>query len=156
MPEIRAAASAVIGAPPRIVYGIISDYRHGHPSILPPKYFANLTVEEGGTGAGTRITFEMRSLGTIQRFRGEITEPQPGRQLVETYPDVGIQTVFTVDPRGDGQSSFVTIATSYRKLGLRGWLDWLVAPAFLRTVYAAELRLLAAQATTPLAGQAPA
>ena len=143
MPEIRAAASALIEAPAPIVYGIIADYHRGHPAILPPRYFGPLRVEEGGTGAGTRISFEMRSFGTVQRFRGDVTEPEPGRRLVETYPDMGIETVFTVDPVDGGRRSRVTIATSYRKPGLRGWLERLVAPALLRTVYTAELGLLA-------------
>lgn len=143
MPEIRAAASALIEAPAPAVYGIIADYHRGHPTILPPGYFGPLRVEEGGTGAGTRMSFDMRSFGTVQRFRGDVTEPEPGRRLVETYPDMGIETVFTVDPVDGGRRSRVTIATSYRKPGLRGWLERLVAPAFLRTVYRAELRLLA-------------
>lgn len=146
MPEIRAMSSALIPASPPTVYGLIADYHRGHPSILPPKYFENLTVEQGGVGAGTRISFEMRSFGTVQRFRGDVTEPEPGRRLVETYPDMGIETVFTVDPVDGGRRSRVTIATSYRRPGLRGWLERLVAPAFLRGVYAAELRLLAERA----------
>lgn len=151
MPEIRAAASAVIEAPSAAVYGIIADYHRGHPSILPPKYFGDLRVEEGGIGAGARISFDMRSFGTLQHFRGEVAEPEPGRRLVETYPDIGIETVFTVDPVDGGRRSRVTIATSYRKPGLRGWLERLLAPAFLRGVYAAELRLLAERAAGPAA-----
>jgi uncharacterized protein YndB with AHSA1/START domain len=149
MPDIHARASALIEAPPATVYGIIADYHRGHPGILPPKYFGSLRVEEGGTGAGTRISFEMRSFGTVQRFRGEITEPEPGRRLVESYPDMGIETVFTVDPVDGGRRSRVTIATGYRKPGLRGWLERLLAPAFLRTVYTAELGLLAERAAGP-------
>jgi len=155
MPDIRAASSAVIPAPAPIVYGLIADYHQGHPSILPPKYFRNLTVEEGGRGAGTRISFEMRSFGKIQRFRGEVAEPEPGRRLVETYPDSGIETVFTVDPADEGRSSLVTIASSYHKPGLPGWFDRLLAPVFLRTVYAAELRLLGEQAAATMPHGAP-
>jgi hypothetical protein len=89
MPEIYAASSAVIAAPPPIVYGLIADYRQGHPSILPARYFQNLQVEEGGVGAGTRISFQMRSFGRIRRFQAQVTEPEPGRQLRETYTDAG-------------------------------------------------------------------
>jgi Polyketide cyclase / dehydrase and lipid transport len=146
MPEIRATASAEVPAPPAIVYGIIADYHQGHPSILPPQYFQNLTVEAGGIGAGTQISFEMRSFGQTRHVRGHVTEPEPGRRILETYPEFGIETDFTVDPLDSGQRSRVTIATRYQKAGLAGWIERLVSPVFLRTVYAAELRLLAERA----------
>ena len=146
MPEMHARSSAVIAAPPPIVYGLIADYRQGHLSILPPRYFQNLQVEEGGVGAGTRISFQMRSFGRVRRFHAQVTEPEPGRQLRETYPDTGMTTTFTVDPEDAGQSSRVTIATRYTKAGLAGWLERWLAPRFLRAVYGAELRELGVQA----------
>jgi hypothetical protein len=149
MSEIRATASAEIPAPPTIVYGIIADYHQGHPSILPPQYFQNLTVEAGGIGAGTQISFEMRSFGQTRRVRGHVAEPEPGRRILETYPEFGIETDFTVDPLDGGQRSRVTIATRYQKAGLAGWIERLVSPVFLRTVYAAELQLLAERAAGP-------
>src|SRR5512135_32482 len=156
MPEIRAVSCALIPAAPATVYELIADYQRGHPSILPPKYFQNLTVEEGGFGAGTRISFQMCSFGTVRQVQAQITEPEPGRRLVETLSDIGIVTEFTVEPVAGTQSSRVTIGTRYRKPGLRGWLERLLAPAFLRTVYVAELRLLAERARTAQARRAPA
>jgi hypothetical protein len=152
MPRIEASASALIPAPAPVVYGIIADYEEGHPAILPPRFFQNLTVMEGGTGAGTRIAFQMRSFGATRAVRARISEPEPGRRLVETLED-GTETAFTVAPEADGRSSRVTIATSYQRAGLRGRLEGLLAPRFLRSVYAAELRTLAevASARTPRA-----
>jgi polyketide cyclase/dehydrase/lipid transport protein len=146
MPRIEASASALIPAPAPIVYGIIADYEDGHPAILPPRFFQNLTVVEGGTGAGTRIAFQMRSWGTTRDLRARITEPEPGRRLVETFDD-GTETAFTVAPEADGRSSRVTIATSYQRPGLRGRLEGFLAPRFLRSLYTAELRTLAAVAS---------
>jgi hypothetical protein len=146
MAEIHATSSAVIPAPPPIVYGIIADYHRGHPSILPPRYFQNLQVEEGGVGAGTRISFQMRSLGRVRRFRARVSEPEPGRQLRETYQETGMATTFTVDPEDTGHHSRVTIATRYTKAGLAGWLERWLAPGYLRAVYTAELRELTVQA----------
>lgn len=147
MPEIRASSSAVIPAPPRVVYRIVADYHQGHPSILPPKYFSDLVVEEGGVGAGTRIRFEMRSFGGMRTFRAAVTEPEPGRRIEERYDDSDMVTAFTFDraPSGDG-GTLVTIETRYRRGGVRGWMERLLAPAFLRTVYRAELAELARQA----------
>jgi hypothetical protein len=152
MAEIHVTASAVIPAPPSIVYGLIADYRRGHPSILPPEYFQNLQVHAGGIGAGTRITFQMRVLGQTHHFFARISEPEPGRRLVERYPETGMVTTFKVDPEGAGKRSRVTITTAYTKAGLAGWFERLVAPRFLRTVYAAELGLLELEATARMAG----
>jgi len=146
MPGIHATSSAVIAAPPPIVYGLIADYRQGHVSILPTRYCRNHQVEEGGVGAGTRTSFHMRSFGRVRRFHAQVTEPEPGRQLRETYPDTGMATTFTVDPEDAGQSSRVTIATRYTKAGPAGWLERWLAPRFLRAVYSAELRELGVQA----------
>jgi len=41
----------------------------------------------------------MRVFGKAQAFRADITEPQPGRMLVETHLDFNrAVTTFTVDP----------------------------------------------------------
>jgi hypothetical protein len=146
MPQISASSSASIPAPAPIVYGIIADYHEGHPSILPAKYFQNLQVEEGGVGAGTRISFQMRSFGSVRRFQAQVTEPQPGRQLRELYPDSDMATTFTVEPEDAGRSSRVTIETRYTKAGLAGWVEQWLAPRFLRRVYVAELHELKLQA----------
>ena len=98
MPQIRATASAVIMAPPATVYRLIADYHRGHPRILPPRYFRNLQVEAGGTGAGTRIRYEMRAFGMVRTFRAEITEQIAktiGRKVsIEGFP----RTVIGVMP----------------------------------------------------------
>ena len=100
----------------------------------------------GGTGAGTRIRYEMRAFGMVRTFRAEITEPGPGRRLLETDVDSGIATTFTVEPKDDGRRSHVTIETVYQKAGIRGWLERLLAPRLLRAIYGAELRQLETQA----------
>jgi hypothetical protein len=150
MPNLKIEASAVISAPPSVVYGIIADYRSGHPSILPPEYFEDLVVEEGGRGAGTRIRFTMKAFGKRETSRALVTEPEPGRVLVETVEDRGLVTTFTVDG-APGNSSRVTFVTDYPTRGLRGWFESLVVPGYLKKVYAAELRLLAQRAVEAVA-----
>lgn len=143
MPRIHVAASATIAAPPEVVYAILADYREGHPRILPPQYFRNLTVEQGGRGAGTHIRFDMRVLGRTRTAYGVVTEPEPGRVLVETYPDTGIVTTFIVEPRGEGRHAAVTIASDWEKPGLAGWFEQKTAPPLLRRIFEEELRYLA-------------
>ena len=74
--------TARLAAPPDRVYAVIADYDHGHPRILP-KQFTGLTVEQGGVGEGTVIRVSMRVFGRRFEFRGFVTEPEPGRVLVE-------------------------------------------------------------------------
>jgi hypothetical protein len=83
----------------------------------------------------------MRSWGTTRDLRARVTEPLPGRRLVETYED-GAETAFTVAPESDGHEARVTISTRYERAGLRGRIEGLLVPGFLRSVYTAELRML--------------
>lgn len=144
MPTIHATQSLTIAAPAAILYDLIADYRHGHPRILPPAFFGRLEVLAGGRGAGTRIRFDMRAFGRTTTSEGTVTEPVPGRELRETL-ESGIVSTFLVESL-TGDSSRVTITTSYEKRGLAGWIERLLVPGYLRRVYAAELALLAREA----------
>ena len=142
---ISATASADIPARADDIYDIIADYLNGHPRILPPEHFTFLDVDSGGRGAGTRIRFGIKAFGRVTTSHGTISEPVPGRELRETLDD-GLITTFLVKPLGSSQAR-VTITTVYRRTGVRGLIERLVVPSFLRKVYAAELTLLAREAT---------
>jgi len=145
MKPYRATASALIDAPPKVVYDILADYRGGHPLILPKKYFISLDVEKGGVGAGTIISFQMRIFGKVQTFRAAITEPEPGRVLAESDLDGAASTTsFIVDGRDQNKSCEVTIATerTTERSGLLGVLERFLAISFLQRIYRAELKML--------------
>jgi hypothetical protein len=139
------SASSLIAAPPRLVYDIIADYRDGHPRILPRPPFVSLDVEQGGRGEGTVIRVGMRVLGRTSSFRAVVTEPEPGRMLVETN-DNGMTTTFTVEPRDEGRHAFVTFTTELTRGGLQGALERLLVPRLMLPVYRRELAQLAALA----------
>jgi hypothetical protein len=142
----RFSASALIQAPAGDLYAIIADYHHGHPHILPKPPFVSLAVEQGGTGEGTVIRVEVRVLSRPQTFRAVVTEPEPGRVLVETN-DNGYVTTFTVEPRAEGQQAYVTIATEMTgRAGVMGSLERWFVTRLLRPVYVRELEQLAAVA----------
>lgn len=144
MARHQVGASALIEVPAAKVYGIIADYRNGHPHILPKPYFISLTVEEGGIGAGTVINFQMKMMGEIQTFHATIAEPEPGRLLTETT-DRGAVTSFRVEPHEDGQQAFVTISTETDiPDGLMGKFQGWLTTRLLRPIYVAELEQLAA------------
>lgn len=140
------SASALIQAPAQDVYAIIADYHHGHPRIIPKPPFASLEVEEGGTGAGTVIQVGMRVLGQLQTIRAVVTEPEPGRVLVEAN-DNGYVTTFTVEPREEGQHAYVTIGTEMNgRSGILGALERWFVTRLMRPTFVKELEQLAAVA----------
>jgi uncharacterized protein YndB with AHSA1/START domain len=136
------SASALISAPSRKVYALIADYRNGYPRLLPKPYFTSLHVEQGGYGAGTAIHFQMQLMGRSQTFNATITEPEPGRVLVETDRNTGAATTFTVDPRSDGAEAFVTITTTTTVPdGILGKIQGWLTTQLLRPIYEKELDL---------------
>ena len=140
-------ASAEIEAAVERVYGIVADYREGHPRIVPKSFFTGIEVEEGGYGAGTVIRVGVRVAGLKSSFRAAVSEPEPGRVLVETDLDGGPVSTFTFEPLGPGRTR-VAISTLLLRRGKQaGPVERFLASRFLRRVYAEELRLLAAVAT---------
>jgi len=147
MSQIHVEASRVIEAPPQDVYAILADYHRHHPAILPKPYFAALTIEEGGQGAGTVIRVRMKVFGVQSVYRMTVTEPEPGRVLQEADPDAGILTTFTVDALAGGQESQLTIATAVRaSRGVSGFFERLLNPPVMRRIFKKQLAQIAAYA----------
>ena len=146
MKSPTATATRLIHAPADQVYRIIADYRNNHSLILPKGHFLSLDVEKGGFGAGTIVNFSMRILGRTQDFRSLITEPQPGRLLVETDIRSQSATSFQVMPVKDSSLTRVTISTELRG---RNWIEALLAKPMLQKIYRQELELLARLAEDP-------
>ena len=142
------SATARVRASAERVYGIIADYREGHPRILP-KQFTSLVVEQGGVGAGTIIRCEMRLMGGRQVFRAAVTEPEPGRVLRETIIEGDpLVTTFTVAPAVGESECDVTIQSDVPlKPGVRGVLERFFVPRMLTPMYEEELRRLNDYAT---------
>ena len=71
-----------------------------------------------------------------------VSEPEPGRVLVETDLDSGLVTKFIVESRGENQSEVTFDTTMRRSRGIQGWIEWLIVPGYLRRVYRVELQQL--------------
>jgi hypothetical protein len=106
-------------------------------------------VEKGGIGAGTVIKVGMRIFGRAQSFRAMITEPEPGRVLVETDLDPkGPITTFIVDPGPTSGHSRVTFTTELKvRNGFLGKIERFLSTRLLYPTYLKELELLAKRAT---------
>ena len=142
--QYRVSVSGRVAAPPVQVYSVIADYKEHHPHIVPPEYFRRLDVLEGGIGAGTRTQIEMRVLGVTKVFEQVITEPQPGRVLVETNQDGSAVTTFTVQPAGTYAATQLTITTDITaRPGFAGFVERLVTSAMLPRIYQKEFARLA-------------
>src|SRR5690242_2470272 len=147
MRKIHIEASAIIDAPPEAAYATVADYHTGHPAIVPKENFPELVVEQGGYGAGTIIRARVR-LGADERtVRHLVSEPEPGRVLVETDLDAPSVTTFTFTPLNNDRQVRVRIATEMAaNPGIRGFVERVFAPPMLRRVYRKELHQLAAVA----------
>ena len=90
----------------------------------------------------------MRMLGRNWTFRAVVTEPEPGRCLIETN-DTGHVTTFSVEPGAEGGGTRVTIATDLVRHGAAARIERWLSARLLRPVYERELGLLRKEATAP-------
>ena len=140
MAEIRIEENGFVAAPPGLTYRFIADYREHHPKFLP-KEFSDFQVEQGGYGAGTVISFQGKFGNRVRKFRMEVSEPEPGRVLIEKDTLSSMETRFVVTPEADGSRvSFDTRWTG--SSGIGGFFERLFAPRMLRRVYRDELERL--------------
>lgn len=143
MATYSVSVSDVIPAPAATCYGIVADYREGHPLIVPPKVFGPLIVEAGGVGAGTRVRFTMTILGIRRELLAVVSEPEPGRKLVEVIEETGAVTNFLFDPTSAGETR-VTIETLFPLVaGVRGAFERWITMRTLPRIYREELHRLA-------------
>ena len=144
MSNIHVEATATIPARPEAVYAVLADYRGGHSAILPKPYFTGLTIEEGGQGAGTITRVRMKVMGQEFAYHQRVTEPEPGRVMVETDIETGQWSSFTIDPVEGGAQARVTIASEFPvSPGVKGLLERLFIPPTTRRIYRQELQNLA-------------
>jgi hypothetical protein len=141
MGSVHTEVTGTIDAPPAEVYAIFADYRTLHPQILPKPTFGDLIVEQGGVGAGTIFRTSITVMGQTTHYHMEVTEPEPGRVLVETDSKLGVVSSFTIEPLEGGKKSRVTIATDWMpSSGVMGWIEKLTTPGFMRKLYETELQ----------------
>ena len=147
MAAVRVTAERSIDAPADVVYQCIANYQEHHrpEGFLPPS-FSDFRVERGGVGAGTVISFKMKLGGQTRGMTASVSEPAPGRVLMETGK--GVTTTFTVEP--EGGRCRVRFDTLLEAAGIDGIMTRLFAPRMLKPVYEDELRRLEAYAQQQL------
>ena len=134
--KANVSAERLIFAPAEIVYHLIADYREHHrPDGFLPPAFTDFEVQRGGVGAGTVLRWVVDAGGRRRTVTATVSEPEPGRTLVEAGS--GIETVFTVEPTGDGAR--VQFDTVIEEGGIRGILNRMFAGRVLGPIYEDEL-----------------
>jgi Polyketide cyclase / dehydrase and lipid transport len=135
MTTIHVASERVIPTSAATAYGYLADM-HEHERFLPPA-FSDFSVENGGVGAGSVVTFTVTAGGRTRPYRMTVSEPAPGT-LVETDANSSLVTTFTVSARGE--DALVKIATTWQGAGgLGGFFERRFAPKAMETLYAEEL-----------------
>jgi hypothetical protein len=143
MAKVRAQTARVIAASPDEVYATLADYESGHRKILTGNY-TNYSVEQGGRGAGTVITFHFAAGGRERDYRMEVDEPAE-RTLRERDVNSSLETTWTVTPATEG--SRVVVATEWEgSSGIGGFFERTFAPMSLKRIYAQMLENLEAAA----------
>lgn len=144
MNQYQVSESALLDARPEQVYAILSDYHQGHPAILPARYFTGVDVTRGGQGHGTELTVHMKVMGARVLYHLTVTEPEPGRILVEEDAIAGVRTTFTVDPVDGGRRARLTITTlALTSPGIKGIIEEWLNPRVTSKMYREELAQLA-------------
>jgi hypothetical protein len=139
----RFAAERRMDVPAQVAYHCLADYREHHrPDGFLPPAFSDLEVHRGGVGAGSEVSWTVDLGGRARRMSATISEPEPGRRMVETSDDV--VTTFTVTPLGSG--CVVRFDTVFDEPGLGGILLRLFFGRLLGPLYADELARLEAYA----------
>src|SRR6202167_3537443 len=144
MGSIHVSAESRVEAPAETVYGYLADMREHHPRFLPPA-FSGFQVESGGVGAGTITRFTVNAGGHRREYRMRVTEPEPGRVLVESDTNSSLVSTNTVTP--DGSAARVRISTTWDGATGAGWFfERLFAPKVMQGIYADALERLNAYA----------
>ncbi len=140
MAQIHVEATREIATPAARVFACIADYKE-RPRWLPAAY-SNLSIESGGTGAGTVATYKLKVGPRERRYRVQVSEPTAGSVLKETDSGSSLASTWTVSARGAG--SYVSLVTTWNGAGgIGGFFERMFAPRGLRKVYDEQLARLA-------------
>jgi hypothetical protein len=147
----RFVAERRMDVPAQVAYHCLADYREHHrpDGFLPPAFSAFEVHRGGGIGAGTEVSWTVDLAGgRARRLSAAITEPEPGRRLVETGD--GVVTTFTVAPSDGGCA--VRFDTVFDEAGLDGVLLRLFIGRMLGPLYADKLERLDGMPTRTAGG----
>ena len=143
MSQVVSQTERLIAASPQRVRAFLADYRNNRPRILPPEYFEDYRVEQGGDGAGTVISYRLRAGGRERPYRMRVEEPAEGGLLLERDTESSLVTTWTLTPAESGQRTLVGLTSRWEGVGgIGGLFERIFAPRALRRIYDEVLQRL--------------
>ncbi len=143
MSRVVAKNERIIHAKPQDVYEVLTDYKNKRPLMLTHN-FLNYTVEKGGKGNGTEVSYRLRAANRERPYHLHITEPLKGQVLTEKDRDSSLVTTWTLAPQNDGKMTRVNVMTEWEgSRGIGGFFERTFAPRGLKQIYTTMLDLLA-------------
>lgn len=142
MARVFAKAEKTIPAAPREVFAFLSDYGDSRQRILTA-HFTDFTVEEGGQGAGTVVSYRLRA-GQRERFyRMRVEVPVDGEVLREVDTESSLVNTWSLTAIAGGAQTHVTLSSEWQGTGgIRGFFERTFAPLALRRIYSELLSQL--------------
>ena len=132
--QIHVDLERMVPAPPARVHAALADYS-GRARILPGSYL-DWTVEEGGQGAGTVVSYRLRAGRRARRYRMEVAEPTPGVTLVERDRDSSLVTTWILNPTASATATQLRLSTIWEGGGgIGGLFERAFAPRGLRRIH---------------------
>lgn len=139
MGTVNVQTSATIGASAEATYALIAESAQ-RPAFLP-EAMSGFETLEGGTGAGTVHRWVLKTPRGDREYVMAVTEPEPGRVLVESDQKSSLVTTWTVTPTGE--SCTVDITTTWQGAGgIGGFFEKTFAPKALSKIYRDQLARL--------------
>lgn len=143
MSHIHVMSERVINAQPEDVYAALTDYKLKRPQILTPN-FLDYTVEQGGQGAGTEISYRLRAARRERPYHMLVKEPLQGWVITESDKHSSLVTTWTLSPEDDGLRTRVRVDSEWEGgTGVGGFFERTFAPLGLRRIYNSMLVSLA-------------
>jgi len=143
MGVVKAESTQIVPASPETVYDALADYTTVRPAILPAAY-SDYAVVEGGTGAGTVVTYRLSAAGRQRDYRMQVVNAEAGHRLVEQDQQSSLSTTWALAPVGGGTR--VTVTTTWQGAGgIGGFFEGIFAPLGVRRLQGETLRNLAAR-----------
>jgi hypothetical protein len=136
---------------PEAVAAALTDYRDVRGQLWP-EMITDYRVVDGGSGAGTRIQYQLHA--TRKRIRSvdatvETSESPTGAGTTVTESDQNstMRTVWTVEPSG-AERALVRVSTTWRGAGgIGGFFERRFAPGGIHRLHRSVLDALAARFT---------
>jgi len=141
MGQVTSTTEKQIDAEPTAVLAALADYTTVRPAILPEQY-TDYAVQEGGTGAGTVVTWRLHA--TEKRVRHVVADVSTTAEaVVESDRSSTLVTSYQVSPVGSG--SVVVVTSTWQGAGgIGGFFEKRFAPKGLARIHDALLANLAA------------